>query len=70
MTTIIIIIIAYILYVGYRSSSKKRKMHDQWRLTKARNSNESGGNPLKLNPHFCEIAHLNKKIYEESFPVN
>ncbi len=36
----------------------------------ARNSNESGGNPLKLNPHFCEIAHLNKKIYEESFPVN
>lgn len=33
----------------------------------ARNCNESGGDPLKVNPHFCEIAHLNKKIYEESF---
>lgn len=33
----------------------------------ARNCNESGGDPLQLNPHFCEIAHLNKKIYEESF---
>ena len=35
----------------------------------ARNCNESGGDPLKVNPHFCEIAHLNKKIYEESFAV-
>ena len=33
----------------------------------ARNCNESGGDPLKINPHFCKIAHLNKKIYEESF---
>lgn len=33
----------------------------------ARNCNESGGDPLKLNPHFCKIAHLNKKIYEEAF---
>ena len=33
----------------------------------ARNSNESGGNPLKINPHFCKIAYLNKKIYEEAY---
>ena len=42
MTTIIIIIIAYILYVGYRSSSKKRKMHGQWRLTKATIAGKTG----------------------------
>lgn len=33
----------------------------------ARNHNESGGNPLKLNPHFCDIAFLNKKVYEETY---
>lgn len=33
----------------------------------ARNHNESGGDPFKINPHFCEIAFLNKKIYEEVY---
>lgn len=31
----------------------------------ARNYNESKGNHLKINPHFCDIARLNKRIHEE-----
>lgn len=34
-------------------------------LCMARNYNESNGNYLKINPRFCEIAFLNKRIHEE-----
>jgi hypothetical protein len=30
-----------------------------------RNYNESGGDMLKLNKHFCDVAFLTKKIVEE-----
>lgn len=32
-----------------------------------RNYNESGGNMIKLNKHFCDIAFLTKKIVEEYY---
>lgn len=38
---------------------------DYCSICMARNYNESNGNHLKINPHFCEIAHLNKRIHEE-----
>lgn len=31
----------------------------------ARNYNESNGDPLKINPHFCEIARLNQRLHKE-----
>lgn len=34
-------------------------------LCMARNYNESNGDYFKINPHFCDIAFLNKRIYEE-----
>jgi hypothetical protein len=31
-----------------------------------RNANESPtGDPLELNPHFCEVAAINRRIVEE-----
>lgn len=38
---------------------------DYCSICMARNYNESNGDPLKINPHFCEIARLNKRIHEE-----
>lgn len=38
---------------------------DYCSICMARNYNESNGNPLHINPHLCEIAHLNKRIHEE-----
>lgn len=32
-----------------------------------RNYNESGGDMFKINQHFCNVAHINKKILEEEF---
>lgn len=32
-----------------------------------RNYNESGGNMIKINKHFCDIAFLTKKIVEEYY---
>jgi hypothetical protein len=31
-----------------------------------RNFNESGGDYLKVAPHFCKAAHLNRKLVEEA----
>jgi hypothetical protein len=30
-----------------------------------RNANENGGDPLKINRHFCKVAALNKKLVLE-----
>lgn len=38
---------------------------DYCSICMARNYNESNGNHLKINPHLCEIARLNKRIHEE-----
>mgnify|MGYP002626159661 CR=1 FL=1 len=32
-----------------------------------RNYNESGGDMLKINKHFCDVAFLNKRLVEEYF---
>lgn len=36
----------------------------------ARNYNESNGDHLKINPHFCEIAKINKRIHKEMITSN
>lgn len=38
---------------------------DYCNICLVRNFNESGGDPLKINEHFCKVAYLNKKLVEE-----
>lgn len=41
--------------------------HDYCRPCLVRNYNESNGDMLAVNHHFCDVAFLNKKIVEEEF---
>lgn len=43
------------------------KARDYCAMCLVRNYNESGGDMLKLNKHFCEVAFLTKKIVEEYY---
>lgn len=43
---------------------------DYCSICMARNYNESNGDHLKINPHFCEIAKLNKRVHEEMLTSN
>lgn len=53
--------------VRYKDFPKCMKCdaRDYCNLCMVRNYNESGGDMFKINKHFCDVAHLNKKIVEE-----
>ncbi len=38
---------------------------DYCAMCMVRNYNESGGDMFKINKHFCDVAHLNKRLVEE-----
>lgn len=39
---------------------------DYCAMCMVRNYNENGGDMFKINRHFCEVAHLNKRMVEEA----
>lgn len=43
----------------------KCEAKDYCSICLVRNYNESGGDALKINEHFCKVAYLNKKLVEE-----